>query len=148
MLAALVRCTIVVALVTAVAVATGLDVLGSPLDLLGLYVLALVVHLGASMFAAGVALRLRTIQAGPAMQMPIFIALFLAPVYVPQALLTGWIESVAAINPVTLFLNVDRDLLAGEATSYFAAFGVAAALMVVFGVLALFGLRSAERAGA
>ena len=44
-------------------------------------------------------MRLRTIQAGPAMQMPVFIVLFLAPVYVPLALLSGWISAVAQRQP-------------------------------------------------
>ena len=37
----------------------------------------------AALWAAGVATRLRTMQAGPAMQMPVFLVLFFAPVYVP-----------------------------------------------------------------
>ena len=36
-----------------------------------------------ALWACGVAMRLRTIQAGPVIQMPVFILLFLAPVYVP-----------------------------------------------------------------
>ena len=32
-------------------------------------------------------MRLRTMQAGPVMQMPVFLVLFFAPVYVPLALL-------------------------------------------------------------
>ena len=60
-------------------VASGMQVGGNGVDLFGLIVLALLVNLIASMWAAGVALRLRTIQAGPAMQMPVFIILFLAP---------------------------------------------------------------------
>ena len=35
------------------------------------------------------------------MQMPVFLILFFAPVYVPLDLLTGWIEGVAHVNPVT-----------------------------------------------
>jgi ABC-2 type transport system permease protein len=33
------------------------------------------------------------------MQMPVFLILFFAPVYVPLALLTGWIHAVATVNP-------------------------------------------------
>ena len=40
-------------------------------------------------------MRLRTMQAGPAMQMPVFLVLFLAPVYVPLDLLSGWLHAVA-----------------------------------------------------
>ena len=73
---------------------------GNGVDLFGLIVLALLVNFTAAMWAAGVALRLRTIQAGPAMQMPVFIILFLAPVYVPLDLLAGWVEAVAHDQPV------------------------------------------------
>ena len=37
--------------------------------------------------------------------MPVFVLLFLAPVYVPLTLLTGWIHTVAALNPVTAVLE-------------------------------------------
>ena len=44
-------------------------------------------------------MRLRTIQAGPLMQMPVFLILFFAPVYVPLELLSGWIHGVARAEP-------------------------------------------------
>ena len=78
-LAAMVRAVVVGVLLFVVAIATGMQVDGDGVDLFGLVVLALLVNLTAAMWAAGVAMRLRTIQAGPAMQMPVFIVLFLAP---------------------------------------------------------------------
>jgi len=36
------------------------------------------------------------------MQMPVFILLFLAPVYVPLNLVAGWVHDVARFNPATL----------------------------------------------
>ena len=78
-LSALVRAVAVGILLFVVALASGMQVGGNGVDLFGLIVLALLVNLIAAMWAAGVALRLRTIQAGPAMQMPVFIILFLAP---------------------------------------------------------------------
>ncbi len=38
-------------------------------------------------------------QAGPIMQMPVFLVLFFAPVYVPLNLLNGWIHDVAVVEP-------------------------------------------------
>ena len=35
------------------------------------------------LWACGIAMRFRSVQAGPLMQTPVFILLFLAPVYVP-----------------------------------------------------------------
>ena len=48
------------------------------------------------------------------MQMPVFLVLFFAPVYVPLALLTGWIETCATLNPLTYVLEAERSMLAGD----------------------------------
>ena len=93
------------AILFAVALITGMSVSGSGIDLFGLVGLAYIVNIGAGLFAAGIALRFRTIQAGPLMQTPVFLILFLAPVYVPLSLLTGWIHAVASVNPVTAILE-------------------------------------------
>jgi ABC-2 type transport system permease protein len=99
LLTALTRASMVIVVLTVVALLTGMQVYGGPVDLFGLLVLALLVSLTSTLFAAGVALRARTIQAGPAMQMPVFLILFLAPVYVPVDLLAGWVKGVAQVNP-------------------------------------------------
>jgi ABC-2 type transport system permease protein len=92
-------------------------------------------------------MRLRTMQAGPVMQMPVFLVLFFAPVYVPLSLLEGWIHAVAAVNPVTRVLEAGRGLLDGSPTEVGAAFVVAVGLAFALSLWALRGLRSAERAG-
>ena len=117
------------------------------MDLFGLVVLALLVNLAATFFAAGVAFRTRTIQAGPAMQMPVFVILFLAPVFVPLELVGGWVHTVAQFNPVTALLEGGRDLISGQSFSAGVAFGIAVALPLLFSVWAVRGLRRAERAG-
>jgi ABC-2 type transport system permease protein len=99
------------------------------------------------LFAAGVAMRMRTIQAGPAMQMPVFIVLFLAPVYVPLDLLSGWVEGAAHVNPFTPLIEGGRDLLAGAGVSWALIFGTALALGAAFMLWAVRGLRRAEAAG-
>ena len=130
-----------------VALLTGMQVIGGGVDLFGLVVLAALVNLTATFFAADVAFRTRTIQAGPAMQMPVFIILFLAPVYVPLDLLKGWIEVVATLNPITRVLETGRGLLAGSPPHVLHTYGLAAGLAAVFLVWAMRGLRSAEAAG-
>src|SRR4051812_9543885 len=62
--AALIRGALVLALLFAVALATGMQVDGDGVDLFGLLVLAVLVNLTASFWAAGVAMRVRSIQAG------------------------------------------------------------------------------------
>jgi ABC-2 type transport system permease protein len=146
-LSALVRWLVTVAVVTAVAFAVGMKVGGSGVDLLGLYALGLIVNIAAVFWATGVAMRLRTMQAGPVMQMPVFLILFFAPVYVPLSLLRGWIHALAVINPLTRVLEAGRGFIAATPTDIASAFIAAAALAVGFSFWALRGLRRAESAG-
>ena len=146
-IAALARAAIVAALLFAVALVTGMRVTGDGVDLFGLLVLAALVNITATFFAAGVAFRTRTIQAGPAMQMPVFIVLFLAPVYVPLDLVGGWVHAVALVNPFTALVEGGRDLISGQDFPALAAYGIALALVAVFAVWAVRGLRRAETAG-
>jgi len=146
-LSALVRWLVTVAVVTAVAFAVGMNVGGSGVDLFGLYALGLIVNIAAVFWATGVAMRLRTMQAGPVMQMPVFLILFFAPVYVPLSLLRGWIHAVAVINPLTRVLEAGRGFIAATPTDVASAFVAAAALAAGFSLWALRGLRRAESAG-
>ena len=146
-LAALTRWLVTATVLTAVAFAVGMQVGGHGVDLYGLYALAVVMNVAAVMWAAGVAMRLRTMQAGPVMQFPVFLVLFFAPVYVPLSLLSGWIHTVAVVNPVTRVLEAGRGFLAGSPTEVGAAFAVALALAVGFSLWAYRGLRKAEAAG-
>jgi ABC-2 type transport system permease protein len=145
--AALLRWLVTAAMLTAVALVAGMEVGGNGIDLFGLYGLAVLVNLAGILWACGVAMRLRTMQAGPIMQIPVFLTLFFAPVYVPLSLLAGWIEAVARVNPLTRVLEAGRSLLAGTPAEIGIAFGVAVALAVLLWLWAARGLRSAERAG-
>ena len=66
------------------------------------------------LFGTGVAMRLRTMQAGPLIQTPAFLILFLAPVWVPYDLLTGWVQAAASVNPITLVIESIRGFLDGR----------------------------------
>jgi ABC-2 type transport system permease protein len=81
------------------------------------------------------------------MQLPVFLILFMAPVYVPLNLLQGWIEGVASFNPVTLLVESGRGFISGSPTVVLAAFGVATGLVFLFVVWARTGLSRAEAAG-
>jgi ABC-2 type transport system permease protein len=146
-LAALVRAFLTWTVLTAIALIAGMNVDGGGIELLGLYGLAVLVNLAATMWAAGVATRVRSIQGGPLMQLPTFLVLFLAPVYVPLSLLSGWIHAVASVNPVTALLEAGRGFIAGDPTAIALAFTVAVALPVLFALWARGGLRRAEAAG-
>jgi ABC-2 type transport system permease protein len=146
-LAALVRAFITWSVLTAVALVGGMQIDGSGIDLVGMYTLAILVNITATLWASGVAMRIRSIQAGPLMQLPVFLILFLAPVYVPLSLLTGWIHAVASVNPVTALLEAGRGFISGDPTVIGLAFALALVLPIAFALWSRGGLRRAEAAG-
>jgi ABC-type multidrug transport system permease subunit len=146
--AALGRWLATATILTVIALAVGMHVGGNGVDLFGLYTLAALLNIAAVCWAAGVAMRLRTMQAGPIMQFPVFLVLFFAPVYVPLTLLSGWIHAIAVVNPLTRVVEAGRGFLAGSPTEVAAAFAAAVLLAAAFSVWALRGLRRAEAAGA
>jgi ABC-2 type transport system permease protein len=68
-------------------------------------------------------------------------------VFVPLALVGGWVHAVAKVNPFTAIIEGGRDLISGQSFPVLAAYGIAIALPVVFSVWAVRGLRKAEAAG-
>jgi ABC-2 type transport system permease protein len=144
---ALVRWLTVASVVTVVALLAHVRIDGNGVDLFGLYTLALLLNLAGTLWATGVAMRLRTQQAAPVMQMPVFLLLFFAPVYVPLGLLQGWIHAVASVNPITPLLEAGRGFISGQPELALAAFAIAVGLILGFSLWAVRGLRSAEAAG-
>jgi len=104
------------------------------------------VNIAATLWSTGVAMRFRTMQAGPAMQMPVFLILFVAPVWLPLSLLGGWVHAVAQVNPTTVLLEAGRGLISGSPVKVALAFLIAVGLGLLFSVWARGGLRSAESA--
>lgn len=147
MFSTFVRAALMCGVVTAVAFVAGLRMLGSPRDIVALYAIALTMSFIGTLWASGVMFRGRSAQVAPAMQMPMFITLFLAPVFVPFELLQGWIHAVARFNPITYVMEAERSLLAGEGGHVVVALLSIAAMLLVFGAWAVTGLRRAERAG-
>lgn len=144
---ALVRALVGGAILFAAGFVVGIRIEGNPLEVVALVALGLSLTVISALWSAGIALRFRTIQAGPLMQMPIFIALFLSPVFVPLAFLTGWIRDAARFNPITVFMEQGRNLIAGTDPRAALAFGVAGIAIVLVSAWSYRGLRAAERAG-
>jgi ABC-2 type transport system permease protein len=138
------RAAITLSVVTVVALIGGMRITGDGVDVFTLFALASLLVLIGYGWAAGVAFRFRSIQAGPLMQTPLFLVLFLAPVYVPLGLLKGWIHTVATVNPSTAFLDAGRGLISGVPDHTGLAFACAAGLILVAVVWVLSGLRNAE----
>jgi ABC-type multidrug transport system permease subunit len=114
--------------------------------LLGLAI-ALVLVMGMAVVAAtwgtSLAFRYRTQSAAPVMQAGMFLAVLLTTAYAPLDLLTGWLQSVARINPVTQVVEAARQGFVGPVTwadtwpGLVALFGLAA----MFSLIALRGMR-------
>jgi ABC-2 type transport system permease protein len=144
-LAAITRAAFTVTVITVVALITGLSINGGGIDVVAMYSIALGVNVVAALFGTGVALRLRTMQAGPAMQMPVFLLLFLAPVFVPRALLSGWVKAVSGGNPMTAFLDAERGFIAGTPDHVLIAYGAIFGLLALMVLWAARGMQSAGR---
>ena len=130
--------------VTSAGLIAGMHIDGGAADLVGLWTLGLLVSATGTLFAAGVSLRAKSMQAAPAMQIPIFLTLFLAPVYVPLDLLQGWIHTVAGVNPATALLEAGRGFVSGREDHSALAVACGAGLVALMFVFALRGLRRAE----
>ena len=144
---ALIRAMIIAALLFVIALLAGMDISSNLRELVAMIILALLVNGAAALWAAGIALRFRSLQAGPLMQTPVFLVLFLMPVYVPIDLLNSWIHTIASINPVTPILEAVRSLIAGTPEDVAEAAAIGAVLVVLFGMWAIRGMRKAEAAG-
>ncbi len=147
LLSALIRAAVGGAILFGVGFIAGLRVNGNLFELFVLIVLGFALGAICALWSAGIALRFRTIQAGPLMQMPIFVLLFLSPVFVPLARLKGWIKATARVNPLTVFMEQGRNLLSGREPKVLLALGLAAGVVTLALAWAYRGLRSAERAG-
>lgn len=146
--AAAVRAGVFMVVITVVGFATGVNFEGTVLDFALLVLLAFALNQVGALWSVGTAMRIRNVQGGPLIQMPVFVIFFLAPVFVPMALLEGWIRGAARINPISRVITASRDLVAGDTDTAGIAFLVVVGLIVALTVWAIRSLRSAERAGA
>lgn len=144
-LVAVIRSLIAAAIVTAVALLAGMQVDVSLGGVAAIAALVACLAAVSTLWASGVALRSRSMQAGPLMHAPILLVMFLSPVYVPVSLLNGWLASVAADNPFSKVVESSRSILDGGDPSLLPTFGWLLAALVLCGAWALRGLRQAER---
>jgi ABC-2 type transport system permease protein len=94
-------------------------------------------------YAITLALKFRTQQAAPLMQVGGFVLTLFTTAYAPKALLAGWLSVVATINPVTFVLEGVRQGFVSQLAfgKTVAAFAAATGLLLVFGALAARGMR-------
>jgi ABC-2 type transport system permease protein len=94
-------------------------------------------------YAVMLALRFRTQQAAPLMQIGGFIAVLFTTAYAPRSLLTPWLRAIADANPVTHVLTGVRQGFVGHVTwaDTAPAFLWLGAMLLVLGALAVRALR-------
>jgi ABC-2 type transport system permease protein len=74
------------------------------------------IGLVAGAWGIGLALRFKTFQIAPLMQMGVFLSIFLSTAQMPVDLLTGWVHAVARLNPITNVLALARQGFLGDVT--------------------------------
>ena len=121
--------------------------LPGPVDTAALYLLAVGFSAATACWSMGVALRARTIQAAPLMQVVIFLLVFTSVAYAPRDALGGWLATAADVNPVTYLLEASR---AAELTGIgwgelWPALVALGALLALLGTWALTGLATLGR---
>lgn len=106
------------------------------------YVLLIGMAAAMACFAVAVALRFRTQQAAPLMQMGNFVATLFTTSYAPYELLARWLQIIADVNPVTHVLAGVRQGFVESVTwaDTWPALLSVAGMIVVLGAIALRGL--------
>jgi ABC-2 type transport system permease protein len=145
LISTLFRFVFTMVVVWGVGLATGLPVRGGPLEIAGLMALLLLLNLATTLYGIGVALRLQTVAAGALIMIPVFMVLFLSPLFVERDQLSGWLKTAAGLNPLTPPLEAGRGFLADDPTKVGLAFGVAVGVVLFFLAFAVRGMIKAER---
>jgi ABC-2 type transport system permease protein len=114
--AAMVRALIPTALVLPVGMLAGARLRGGIPGGLMLLLAAEGIALVGAAWAIGLALRAKSMQIAPLMQMGIFLTVFLSTAQVPLTVMTGWLHQVARVNPMTNILALARQGFIGDVT--------------------------------
>jgi len=136
------RCLLPASFLLIVAFALGVSWPGvGALVLAGLLIMSLAA--AAACYATVLALRFRTQQAAPLMQVGAFASILFTTAYVPRELLSDWLRAIADVNPVTHVLEGVRQGFVGDVSwaSTWPALLAVAGLVTVFGTLAVRGMR-------
>jgi hypothetical protein len=147
-LAALGRAPVATAVLGLLALLARMPVSGGVPGALGLFVLTECMAVLGALWATGMALRLRSVQAAPLVQMPTFLAFYLAPAFAPLPLLAVWLHAAAVVNPFSLLIAAGRDLMAGRPGQGWLAAVITVALIALLGRWAVSGLRRATAGAA
>lgn len=130
------------------AVAFGLGAHWPGLDgLLIAYAMVAAVAAVAACYSSGLALHYKTQSAAPLMQAGVLALILLTTAYAPLELLQGWLQDVAALNPMTLVVETARQGFVGN-VSWGETWPGALALAGMLAALATLALREMRRINA
>ena len=114
LLASMLRAFIPFTVMLLVAAIGGAHFHGGIAGILMLLVACLGIALAMGGWAVGIALRIKTMQAAPLMQVVVFLLVFLSTAQMPLDLLSGWLHTVARFNPMTQVLALARQGFLGS----------------------------------
>jgi ABC-2 type transport system permease protein len=109
-----IRVLIVITTALIVGFLWGARLTGGPLGLVTMYVAGLGVATVAAGWGLGLAYRFGDMRAAALMQLTLFNAIFLTNAQAPLNVMTGWLHSVARINPFTNILRLAREGWLGD----------------------------------
>jgi ABC-2 type transport system permease protein len=89
---------------------------GNALGVLTLFAASIGTTCVHAFWTLGLAFRFKSQRAAPLMQIGVFFTIFLASAQVPIALMTGWLQDVARVNPMSNVLRLARVGFLGEVT--------------------------------
>jgi ABC-type multidrug transport system permease subunit len=140
--AASVRSLIPATVLLIVALAVGADFPGVD-GLIVAYALVMGMAIVAACWGSTLALRFKTQAAAPLMQSAMLALILSTTAYAPQDLLTGWLATVAQINPITHVVDAARQGFIGTVTwsETWPAIVALVGFTVVLGAFALRGMR-------
>lgn len=141
------RVLIVVTTVLVVGAIAGARVTGGVLGVVTLYVAGLGVATIAAGWGLGLAFALGDMRAAALMQLTLFNAIFLTDAQAPLSVMTGWLHSVARVNPFTNILRLGRQGFVGDVT-WSHSWGGLLAIVVLSGLTMNFAHRMWRRLGA
>jgi ABC-2 type transport system permease protein len=128
-----IRVVIVLTIVLIVGFLFGARLTGGPLGLLTLLLAGLGVCTAAAGWGLGLAYRFGDMRAAALMQLTLFNAIFLTNAQTPLNVMTGWLHSIARVNPFTNILRLAREGWLGQVTWHDTAGG----LLAIVGMSAL-----------
>ncbi|MEY4400299.1 MAG: hypothetical protein RL072_164 [Actinomycetota bacterium] len=145
----LVRIIMVTTIVIVIGIALGARFTGGVLGMLCLYVAALGLATVGAGWGLGLAFRFQDMRGAAVMQLSIFLVMFLSSAQVPLNVMSGWLHSVARVNPATNILRLARAGLVNESSpdylSWNSVWGGLLAIVVMAGLTLTFAVRSLHR---